>query len=68
MMRPAAKVEKVYLSPKPTDFRKPIDVLAALVERDIKVAFFDTVFFVLLNRRRNRMKSTMGSATASAFD
>jgi len=32
MMRPGAKVEKVYLFPKPLDFRKSIDGLAALVE------------------------------------
>lgn len=37
MMRPDAKVEKVYLYPKPVDFRKSIDGLAALVELDIKV-------------------------------
>ncbi|AYL17504.1 IS66 family insertion sequence hypothetical protein [Pseudomonas syringae pv. actinidiae] len=30
-MRPDAKVEKVYLYPKPVDFRKHIDGLAALV-------------------------------------
>jgi hypothetical protein len=30
MMRPDAKVEKVYLYPKPVDFRKSIDGLAAL--------------------------------------
>ncbi len=41
MMRPDAKVEKVYLYPKPVDFRKSIDGLAALVELDIKVAVFD---------------------------
>ncbi|MFW0755463.1 IS66 family insertion sequence element accessory protein TnpB [Pseudomonas sp. H11T01] len=35
MMRPDAKVEKVYLYPKPVDFRKSIDGLAALVELDI---------------------------------
>ncbi|OLU01772.1 hypothetical protein SAMN04490202_0997 [Pseudomonas reinekei] len=28
MMRPDAKVEKVYLYPKPVDFRKSIDGLA----------------------------------------
>ncbi|VVP61611.1 hypothetical protein PS870_06381 [Pseudomonas fluorescens] len=38
MMCPDAKVEKVYLYPKPVDFRKSIDGLAALVELDIKVA------------------------------
>ncbi|MBI6683133.1 IS66 family insertion sequence element accessory protein TnpB, partial [Pseudomonas viridiflava] len=56
MMRPDAKVEKVYLYPKPVDFRKSIDGLAALVELDIKVAVFDTVLFVFLNKPRNRVK------------
>ena len=54
MMRPDAKVEKVYLYPKPVDFRESIDGLAALVEMDIKVAVFDPVLFVLLNKPRNR--------------
>ncbi len=68
MMRPDAKVEKVYLYPKPVDFRKSIDGLAALVELDIKVAVFDPVLFVFLNRPRNRVKKYfIGSATASAF-
>ncbi|RON06738.1 transposase [Pseudomonas brassicacearum] len=40
MMRPDAKVEKAYLYPKPVDFRKSLDSLAALVELDIKVAVF----------------------------
>ena len=31
MMRPNASVEKVYPYPKPVDFRKSIDGLAALV-------------------------------------
>ena len=56
MMRPDAKVEKVYLYPKPVDFRKSMDGLAALVELDIKVAVFDPVLFVFLNRHRNRVK------------
>lgn len=33
MMGPDAKVEKVYLYPKPVDFRKSIDDLTALVAR-----------------------------------
>ncbi len=33
MMCPNASVEKVYLYPKPVDFRKSIDGLTALVER-----------------------------------
>ena len=56
MMRPGSKVEKVYLYPKPVDFRKSIDGLTALVELDIKVAVFDPVLFVFLNKARNRIK------------
>ncbi|WP_318657025.1 IS66 family insertion sequence element accessory protein TnpB [Pseudomonas capsici] len=56
MMRPDAKVEKVYLYLKPVDFRKSIDGLAALVELDIKVSVFDPVLFVLLNKSRNGVK------------
>ena len=44
MMRPDAKVEKIYLYPKPVDFRKSIDALAALVELDIKVAVLTQCF------------------------
>lgn len=56
MMRPDAKVEKVYLYPKPVDFRKSIGRLAALAELHIKVAVFDPVLFVFLNKPRNRVK------------
>lgn len=56
MMRPDNKVEKVYLYPKPVAFRKSIDGLTALVELDIKVAVFDPVLFVFLNKARNRIK------------
>jgi hypothetical protein len=66
MMRPDAKVEKVYLYPKPVDFRKSIGGLAALVELDIKVAVFDMVLFVFLNKPPSR-RFCIGSATAFAF-
>ncbi|WP_426215273.1 IS66 family insertion sequence element accessory protein TnpB [Pseudomonas sp. DWRC2-2] len=56
MMRPDAKVKKVYLYPKPVDFRKSIDGLAALVELHIKVAVFYPMLFVFLNKPRNRVK------------
>lgn len=46
-MRPDAKVEKVYLYPKPVDFRKSIDGLGALAELDIKLAVFDPGAFRL---------------------
>ncbi|UXH42340.1 IS66 family insertion sequence element accessory protein TnpB [Pseudomonas promysalinigenes] len=55
-MRSDAKVEKFYLYPKPADFRKSIDGLAALVELDITVAVFDPVLFVFLGKPHNRMK------------
>ncbi|WP_256580909.1 MULTISPECIES: IS66 family insertion sequence element accessory protein TnpB [Pseudomonas] len=42
--------------PKPFDFRKYIDGLAALVELGIKVATFDPVLLVFLNKPRNRVK------------
>ncbi|MBP5955102.1 IS66 family insertion sequence element accessory protein TnpB [Pseudomonas anatoliensis] len=51
-----AKVDKLYLYPKPVDFRKSIDGLASLVELDIKVAVFDPVLFVFLNKPHNRVK------------
>jgi hypothetical protein len=53
MMRPDAKVQKVYLYPKPVDFRKSINGLAALVELDIKVEVFNPVLFVFLNPESN---------------
>ena len=56
MMRPDAKVQKVYLYPKPVDFRKSINGLAALVELDIKVEVFNPVLFVFLNRTRSQVK------------
>ena len=56
MMRPDAKVQKVYLYPKPVDFRKSINGLAALVELDIKVELFNPVLFVFLNRIRSQVK------------
>jgi transposase len=51
-----ANQEAVYLYPKPVDFRKSINGLAALVELDIKVAVFDPVLFVFLNRTRSQVK------------
>ncbi|SUD59695.1 IS66 Orf2 family protein [Ectopseudomonas oleovorans] len=45
-----------YLYPKPVDFRKSINGLAALVELDIKVEVFNPVLFVFLNRTRSQVK------------
>jgi transposase len=56
MMRPDAKVKKVFLYPKPVDFRKSIDGLSALVELEMTVSLFEPSIFVFLNRARNRVK------------
>ncbi|TXR35263.1 transposase, partial [Ectopseudomonas mendocina] len=47
-MRPDAKVQKVYLYPKPVDFRTSINALAALAELEIQVEVFNPVLFVFL--------------------
>lgn len=51
MMRPDSNVKK-----KAVDFRKSFDGLTALVELDIKIAVFDPMLFVFLNKARNRIK------------
>lgn len=43
-----AKSKKSIFTPRPVDFRKSVDGLAALVELDIKVAVSDPVLFVFL--------------------
>ena len=59
MMRPDAKVEKVYLYPKPVDFRKSIDGLAALVEQQLGHNPFSGALYAFTNRRRNKIKCLM---------
>ncbi len=66
MMRPDAQVQKVYLYPKPVDFRKSINGLAALVALDIKVEVFGLVLFVFLNRTSSGSRASTGSAMAPA--
>ncbi|WKW30618.1 IS66 family insertion sequence element accessory protein TnpB [Pseudomonas viridiflava] len=56
MMRPEAKVEKLYLYPRPVDFRKSIDGFSSLIALEIKVSVFDPVLFVFLDKSRNRVK------------
>lgn len=56
MMRPDSQGRKNYLYPNPVKFQKFIDGLAARVDLDIKVAVFDPVSFVFLNKKRNRVK------------
>lgn len=56
MMGPGRKTEKFFLYPYPVDFRKSINGLAAMVEFEIKVAVFDPVMFVFINRARSLVK------------
>lgn len=56
MMRPNARVQKVYLYPKPVDLRKSINGLATLVQLDLQVELFAPVLFVFLNRARTQVK------------
>ncbi|ABP81086.1 MULTISPECIES: hypothetical protein [Stutzerimonas] len=56
MMRPDAKVQKVYLYPKPVGFRKSINGLAALVELNIKVERLRSF------QRTTRLKSSSAHA------
>jgi hypothetical protein len=44
------KSKKSICTPKPVDFRKFIDGLAAPVVLDIKVAVFEPVLFVFLSK------------------
>jgi transposase len=47
---------KIYLACGPTDLRKAINGLAALVEMSFKQAPFDGAAFVFCNRNRDRLK------------
>ncbi|HEN8798628.1 TPA: IS66 family insertion sequence element accessory protein TnpB [Pseudomonas putida] len=59
-MRSGAKFERYYLYPKTVDFRKPIDCLATLVELDVKVAVFDILLFVFIDKFRNLFRILCG--------
>lgn len=61
MMRPYAKVEKIYIYPKRVDFLKSIDALAALVVLDIKAA----VLFVVVKKSCNQVKISYLECTSS---
>lgn len=67
MMRPDAKVEKVYLYPKPVDFRNPSTDWLLWSNWISKVAVFDPVLFVFLNKPRNRVKTLYWERNGSAF-
>jgi transposase len=49
-------VQRVYLAPGPTDMRKSIDGLAALVSGAFELDPFSESWFVFSNRRRDKLK------------
>ncbi|WP_312961929.1 IS66 family insertion sequence element accessory protein TnpB [Stutzerimonas nitrititolerans] len=72
MMRPDAKAQGIYLYPKPVDFRRSINGLAALVVLDIKMEVFKpTLFFsfstALAPRRAQRLLPLAQAPVGRAF-
>jgi len=49
-------VQRVYLACGPTDLRKSIDALAALVQESFGLDPFSPSLFVFCNRERNKLK------------
>jgi len=56
MMRPDAGLPRVYLCVAPVDFRKSIDGLSLLMEQQLNLNPFESVLFVFINRRRDKIK------------
>lgn len=56
-MHPGSRIAAVYLYCGIVDFRKAIDGLAALVERELGMSPFGDSLFVFINRRRDRIKA-----------
>ena len=56
MMRPSRDLPAVYLCREAVDFRKGINGLAVLVERDLACDSFSTRLFVFVNRGRDKLK------------
>jgi transposase len=51
-----AGIQRVYLACGPTDLRKSIDSLAALVQESFGLDPFSPCLFVFCNRERNKLK------------
>ncbi len=56
MMRPPNDLPRVYLCREPTDMRKSINGLSALVEATLELNPFSTHLFVFCNRKRDKVK------------
>jgi len=56
MLNDFSPVHKVYLAAAPTDMRKSIDGLAALVQQSFELDPFSPCLFVFCNRQRDKVK------------
>ena len=65
-MHPGSRIEAVYLCREPVDFRKSISGLSAIVEQELKMNPFGTALHVFVNARRDKIRRSTGTATASA--
>lgn len=61
------KIRKTVSLPLIRRLSKSIDALLALAELNIKVAVFDPVLFVSLNKPRNHVKIVYWERSCSAF-
>ena len=55
-MRPDPLLPEVFLHRQPVDFRKAINGLAIIVERDLQLSPMSKQLYVFINKRRNRLK------------
>lgn len=58
-LRPARDMPLIYLYRAPVDFRKQVNGLAALIERELGHSPFTGALYAFTNRHRNKIKCLM---------
>ena len=56
LLRPSVACPRVFLCVEPVDFRKSIDGLSLLVEQALGLNPFESVLYVFVNKRRDKIK------------
>ena len=56
-MHPGCTIEQVYLYREPIDFRKAINALSVLVERELGLNPFASALYVFTNRQHTQVKA-----------
>jgi transposase len=56
-MHPGCSIEQVYLYREPIDFRKAINALSVLVERELGLNPFASALYVFTNRQHTQVKA-----------